>query len=582
MTIPVNAYTLTVLCGAVLSFVLMVKSLSQRTSTSVGWYAALMAQIFVWSGAYFFELSSHSFSHVLFWSHIEYLGAPFIAPTWLSLVLSYTGKLGKRRSYRYNLIFVIPLISLLLAWTNQYHQLLWREPYFLQQDLFSTLNFIPGIWYIVNFAYAYALFILATIILILSYVKTSPVFRWQIILLLAFSIMNWLANIAYLLGVVPAHYDITPVVFSLSSIPLAFVIFKNTFFSIAPIARDVIMDTVDEPILVLNRDLMLLDFNLEALSFSSLASDEVQGTYAPDSFPAIVTEGILSRMEEIPTEGFEETITCPSHGTSSVYRLKVSPLYGEHTKKQAAGFILIMTDITRLSEYARMLELKNAELDTFARTVAHDIKNPLNTIIGFSSILAEGDVDISSGKQKEMVRAIYEGGLKLDSIVDELFLLSRISTAADLAFVSVDMEAVVSTVLKRLDSLITETGAVIHKPEQWETIESYPPWIEQVWINYISNAAKYGGSPPVIELREKVEGDSIRYSVIDNGTGIREEMMEQLFLPFTRLDKERAEGTGLGLSIVKQILEKLGGAFGMRNRESGGAEFYFTLPGRSR
>jgi signal transduction histidine kinase len=110
----------------------------------------------------------------------------------------------------------------------------------------------------------------------------------------------------------------------------------------------------------------------------------------------------------------------------------------------------------------------------------------------------------------------------------------------------------------------------------------YAQWVEEVWANYISNAIKYGGTPPRIELGAEQQPDgSVRYWVHDNGVGLSQEAITQLFTAFTRLDKVRATGHGLGLSIVKRIVEKLNGTVDIQSEGAPGqgSIFSFTLPG---
>jgi two-component system sensor histidine kinase/response regulator len=116
------------------------------------------------------------------------------------------------------------------------------------------------------------------------------------------------------------------------------------------------------------------------------------------------------------------------------------------------------------------------------------------------------------------------------------------------------------------------------------------PWIEEVWANYISNALKYGGSPPRIELGADppppsppsggTEGEArmVRFWVRDNGPGLTPEEQARLFTPFTRLEQVRAKGHGLGLSIVRRIVEKLGGQVGVESEVGQSSTFSFTLP----
>jgi signal transduction histidine kinase len=107
----------------------------------------------------------------------------------------------------------------------------------------------------------------------------------------------------------------------------------------------------------------------------------------------------------------------------------------------------------------------------------------------------------------------------------------------------------------------------------------YAPWIEEVWMNYISNGIKYGGKPPRLELgAECLSGGAVRFWIRDNGVGVAPAQQSQLFVPFSRLHQIRAQGHGLGLSIVQRIVNKLGGEVGVESDGEHGSLFFFTLP----
>jgi signal transduction histidine kinase len=156
-----------------------------------------------------------------------------------------------------------------------------------------------------------------------------------------------------------------------------------------------------------------------------------------------------------------------------------------------------------------------------------------------------------------------------------------------------DMAAIVAEALQRLASLIEEHQAEIILPaaSAWPVALGYGPWIEEVWINYISNAIKYGGRPPRLELGateyqtsegseiSQVSSSMVRFWVRDNGPGLTSEEQAQLFTQFTRLHQAQAKGHGLGLSIVQRIIKKLGGQVGVESQMGQGSIFNFTLPG---
>jgi signal transduction histidine kinase len=154
---------------------------------------------------------------------------------------------------------------------------------------------------------------------------------------------------------------------------------------------------------------------------------------------------------------------------------------------------------------------------------------------------------------------------------------------ADVNMQPLDMARIVEAAQERLRPMIEQREAEIDLPEDWPTALGHEPWIEQVWINYLSNAIKYGGDPPRIELGAAVSSGAnsshgmVRFWVRDNGPGLKEEEQERLFMPFTRLGDLRAEGHGVGLCIVRRIVEKLDGKVGVESCGGEGSTFYFTL-----
>lgn len=233
-----------------------------------------------------------------------------------------------------------------------------------------------------------------------------------------------------------------------------------------------------------------------------------------------------------------------------------------------------------LRQYAIELDTRNKELDTFAHTVAHDLKNPAGVIIGFADVLADSYTILPADQLEEALRKIAHTGRKLNTIIDELMLLAGLHKQ-EVVPQPLAMSSIVNEALQRLANLIEEHSTQISRPDEaaWPVALGYAPWIEEVWANYLSNAIKYGGRPPRLELGATVQADStVRFWVRDNGSGLSPEDQARLFTPFTRLDQVQVRGHGLGLSIVRRIVEKLGGAVGVESQVGQGSTFFFTLP----
>jgi signal transduction histidine kinase len=242
-----------------------------------------------------------------------------------------------------------------------------------------------------------------------------------------------------------------------------------------------------------------------------------------------------------------------------------------------------------LRQYTAELEARNEELDAFAHTVAHDLKNPLGLVIGFADMLEMDYAVMAPEELEKYMRAISQNGRRMNRIVDELLLLAGVRQA-EVKVEPLDMSGAVVEAQQRLIDVIEEYQAEIVVPESWPTALGYGPWVEEVWVNYLDNAIKYGGRPPRVELGAEEfppsvppiggegKGGMVRFWVRDNGPGLTPEEQERLFRPFTRLDQAHTKGHGLGLSIVRRIVEKLGGEVGAESEMGKGSIFSFTLP----
>ena len=236
----------------------------------------------------------------------------------------------------------------------------------------------------------------------------------------------------------------------------------------------------------------------------------------------------------------------------------------------------LMTDDLVIAN--KELQASNDELNAFAHTVAHDLKNPLASSI-LSMDLLERFIELGMHeKAMSAVSSLRDSGFKLTNIIDELLLLASVRKET-VEKAPLDMGEVVEQAVDRLNMMFLKHGAKINIPDTWPVAVGYAPWIEEVWVNYISNGIKYGGSSPSITCGSTVQNDGmVKFWIQDNGDGLSDEMIESLFTEFTRLGRIRAQGYGLGLSIVKRIIDKLDGQVGAESQVGAGSTFCFLLP----
>jgi signal transduction histidine kinase len=234
----------------------------------------------------------------------------------------------------------------------------------------------------------------------------------------------------------------------------------------------------------------------------------------------------------------------------------------------------------RLQQEIAEREALIAELDAFAHTVAHDLKNPLGVTVTQAQFLRKFHHRMTVEEFEENLELVLKNGHKMNNIIYELLLLSSVRIE-DVEPEPFDMADVLDEALDRLSFLIEEYEAHVIVPGEstWPTVLGYAPWIEEVWINYLSNAIKYGGQPPHIEMGAVVQDDDlVKFWLKDDGAGLSAADQGKLFVPFNRLNQAQAKGHGLGLSIVQRIMNKLGGKVSVESEVGGGSIFSFYLP----
>jgi signal transduction histidine kinase len=223
------------------------------------------------------------------------------------------------------------------------------------------------------------------------------------------------------------------------------------------------------------------------------------------------------------------------------------------------------------------LALKNTELEAYGRTIAHSLKTPLAAAIRFLEILHKFKADNLSDEQRTLVQQALSALVSTGQAVDALLLLSTLARQS-VEPEPLDMASLVRQAMHQLADLQARSQAQVRLPDAWPQALGYGPWVGEVWLNLLSNAFKYSGSPPRVELGASREPGHVRCWVRDNGQALTAEEGRCVFEPFTRLQQERAPGHGLGLATVRRIVAKLGGEVAVRPAPGGGNEFSFTLP----
>lgn len=231
---------------------------------------------------------------------------------------------------------------------------------------------------------------------------------------------------------------------------------------------------------------------------------------------------------------------------------------------------------TDLRKNLEQLEYANKELESFSYSVSHDLRSPIRSLLGFSSILQEDLKDHPNPEIHSSLEKIKRNADKMNSMIDDLLELSRVGKK-ELQKSEVNMDEVIK-------SILTDIPVAEHVSIEINPLDSAPAdraLITHVWQNLISNAVKYSSKKdnPRIEIGSDQKDGVVEYYVKDNGAGFNMEYAEKLFGVFQRMHrKSEFEGTGVGLAIVQRIISRHGGKIWAQSKVNEGATFYFILP----
>lgn len=239
----------------------------------------------------------------------------------------------------------------------------------------------------------------------------------------------------------------------------------------------------------------------------------------------------------------------------------------------------IVRDISDRKKAEDEIIRSNEELERFAYIASHDLQEPLRLITNFTNLLFDEYQDSFDDQAAQYMNFIMDASRRMQDLVGDLLEYSRIGHE-DAGFSEFDSKVFTELALNNLRESITETNAEI-SIGNLPVIYAKPIRFTRLIQNLVVNAIKYRKKEiaPKIEINVKETKDAWLYSVSDNGIGIKNEYLEQIFIIFKRLHgKSEYQGTGIGLAVCKKIVESFEGKIWAESEFGKGSVFYFTVP----
>jgi len=346
-----------------------------------------------------------------------------------------------------------------------------------------------------------------------------------------------------------------------------------------------IVASIPSSLLVLDKELNIKSVNRTYRKTRGGGDNDVVGKNIKEVFPGDLLKegGLLKAFEDVMETGETRRLYGVKHASSDhpekILNITVSGIRRAEEEEEEEDIIMVIEDVTERARLTEDVRKKNEELANFVYAISHDLKAPIVSIQGFSSILLADFQGILPDTGKRYLARIEANVRQMEILIDDLLEFSRIGRTVG-SFEDVPSVEIIEDVLSVLGPQLKKRGIKVNVRNDLPVIHCERNRIYQVFENLIQNSIKYAGDAesPVIEVGCRETDGFHEFYVKDNGIGIDPEHHQKIFQPFQRLKEVDAKGTGIGLAIVERITGIHGGSVRVESERGKGATFYFSVP----
>jgi two-component system sensor histidine kinase/response regulator len=241
-------------------------------------------------------------------------------------------------------------------------------------------------------------------------------------------------------------------------------------------------------------------------------------------------------------------------------------------------FLATVRSLMRIRRAEEAVRKSNQDLASFAYTASHDMQEPLRMISNYLGLLERRAAEKLSPREIEYIHFAVDGACRMSVMIRDLLSLATCEQSRMVREL-VSSESLCSEAISNLALKITEAGAVV-RVGSLPKIGGDRALLSQVFQNLISNGIKFRGSqPPLIDISAEADDFQHIFRITDNGMGIPADSQERIFGLFQRLHPvHQYPGSGIGLALCKRIVERHGGAIGVKSQVGVGSTFWFSIP----
>ncbi|WP_084600655.1 histidine kinase N-terminal 7TM domain-containing protein [Methanolacinia paynteri] len=538
-----HPYLIPVILATALSGFIALYSFRRRRTRGATAFSLLMLLVFIWEFFYMFEISSTNFEYMKLFLRLQYFAIPFIPVVLLYFILEYGGYYRFLNFKYIGLLLIVPLASLILLLTDDYHSLFFNIEYMVAADYIIVRGFEAGPVYSLLWIYCGILYFLSAVISFHIYLSSQGIQKIQSAVLVGALYASLFVEILYQVGVSLYPYlDLTAIIFPISGLCIMIGLFKYSFFDIVPLPKQTIFSSLSEGIIVLDSKKRIIDIN-------SIAQDMLGG--------AVEVDGSLLFEKDTFLNKYEDQMNSPvciaflakveRDGGEKFYAVSVTPI--SLNEEDPVYRILVLRDITHEKKYERELEksrsslkIANEKISLLNSVTRHDILNNITVLSAYADLI--GDQIPEKGKSREYLE-------KMTKAIEQI--TQQIRFTADYQNMGVDdpiwqnMRRVVRDAWQSLGSVTSRVKFEVNLPENLEIYADY--LLSKVFYNLFENSIRHGERVTKISVSFDTKPDGSGVVIVeDNGVGIPDDVKDRIF------SKGFGKNTGLGLFLASEIL----------------------------
>lgn len=476
----------------------------------------LMAAV-VWTTGYVLELGSTNLSTKIFWNKMQYFGHVILPVGWLIYVLKYTGREKLLKFRNQILLVIVPLITLLLVFTNEVHGLIWHRVDLVTKGSFSMLIHPLGTGFWIYITYSYILLLFATSMLIKVLIRSRGYYRWQIRALLLAALLPWLASALQFLGINPLWpFEIIPLAFAVSGPIWLWGLTRLRLSDILSVTRDLVIDGVSDGVIVLDAKNRIIDLNPAAQKLTGFAAPDIIG-----KIPEQVWQKWPSLLKPL-TNGSETSYEVVRGKEDDLHTYDVRISHLSDWRGHLVSRVIVLRDITERKRAEEQTKRSLKEKEVLLTEIHHRVKNNLQII---SSLL-----NLQSGyiKDKQALRMFRESQDRVRSmaLIHEKLYQSKYLNRIDFAEY---IKSLANSLYRAYNADPKKIALKIEIKDVYLGVDLAIP-CGLIINELVSNSLKYG-FPPQWEGKGRIrialiqrEDDEIELTVSDNGTGMPEDI----------------------------------------------------------